>query len=88
MIYPGALAIIENESVTRRSFMRLNLILPIFCIFITMNTSEALNPDKITVSLGERKTLLASGQLGLDYFPDEAVVVLSKEPVYRHAPGP
>ncbi len=35
------------------------------------------------MTLGDRQTLLSSGSLGLEYFPDEALTVLQTKPVFR-----
>ncbi len=63
--------------------MKTYFYLLIVCVFSSLNSLSALSPADISITLGERKTLLSSGGLGLDYFPDEAAVVLSKKPVYR-----
>jgi hypothetical protein len=52
-------------------------------MFSCVSFVSALDISSITVELGKRKTLLASGNLGLDYFPDEAAVLLSRSPCYR-----
>lgn len=40
-------------------------------------------PLKISVELGEQKTILRSGRFGLEFFPDMAVTVISQSPEFK-----
>jgi len=46
-------------------------------------TDDSLNNIEFEVTLGEHKVLYQNGELGLNYFPDEAVLLIRREPTYR-----
>jgi len=45
--------------------------------------TDALQPGHITASLGKREVILASGQHGLKYFPDECLAFIQTSPQIR-----
>jgi hypothetical protein len=45
--------------------------------------TDGLQPGHITASLGKREVILASGQHGLEYFPDECLAFIQTSPQIR-----